>query len=116
MNRLDKVNQEQMRKDRPDIRIGDTVSVHVRIVEGNKERIQIFKGSVIAWKGSRINARFTVRRISHNVGVERIFPLHSPHITKIDIEARGDVRRAKLYYVRDRIGKAARIKTKYHNK
>lgn len=104
------IEQEQMKKDVPDFQPGDTVRVHVKVVEGDKERIQAFEGVVIARKGRGLTENFTVRRISYGVGVERIFPIHSPRIEKIEILRRGKVRRAKLYYLRERTGKAARIK------
>ncbi len=112
MNILDKINQEQLKSDIPQFNIGDTVKVHVLIVEGAKERIQIFSGIVIARDHSDINETFTVRRLSDGFGVERVFPLHSPRIAKLEVATRGDVRRAKLYYLRDRVGKAARVKEK----
>jgi len=96
----------------PDFFVGDTIKVHVLIVEGGKERIQGFSGTVIARDGGGVNETFTVRRISYGQGVERVFPVHSPRIAKIEVEMRGDARRAKLYYLRDRIGKAARVKEK----
>jgi large subunit ribosomal protein L19 len=102
-----KLSKEQMKKDVPVFAIGDTVKVHTKVVEGEKERVQIFAGVVIAKKGSGIQKAFTVRRISYGEGVERVFPLHSPRIDKIEVEHRGKVRRAKLYYLRDRIGKSA---------
>ena len=91
---------------------GDTVKVHQRVIEGNKQRIQVFEGVVIARRGSRSNASFTVRKVSYGIGVERVFPLHSPNIEKIEVTREGKVRRAKLYYLRNRRGKAARIKEK----
>lgn len=100
------------KQDIPAFDPGDTVKVHHRVVEGDKQRIQVFEGVVIARRGSRTNASFTVRKISYGVGVERIFPLHSPNIEKIEVIRRGKVRRAKLYYLRTRRGKAARIKEK----
>ena len=125
MNILDKISDEAIaqtaerranNKDGdaqiPDFFVGDTVRVHVLIVEGGKERIQVFSGTVIARDGGGVNETFTVRRISYGQGVERVFPLHSPRIAKIEVEMRGDVRRAKLYYLRDRIGKAARVREK----
>ncbi len=99
----------------PDFSPGDTVSVHVRVVEGSKERVQIFRGTVIARRGKSHSASFTVRKLSSGIGVERIFPLYSPSIAKIIVERRGDVRRSKLFYLRDRVGKAARIKEKIQN-
>ena len=109
MNQLQQVELPYLKTDVPEFRAGDTVSVHVRVVEGQKERIQIFKGVVIARRGGGTRASFTVRKISSSVGVERIFPLHSPSIAQIDVERRGKVRRAKLYYLRSLRGKAARI-------
>ena len=109
---LDKVNEPQLRKDIPDFRPGDTIRVHVRLkeAEGEKERIQPFEGVVISRRGRTTGASFTVRRVSFSIGVERIFPLHSPMISSIEVVQRGSVRRAKLYYLRGRKGKAARIK------
>ena len=104
-----KINQAQLRDDLPDFRAGDTVRVHARIVEGTRERIQLFEGVVIKRKGAGLQATYTVRKVSNGVGVERIFPLHSPRVAKIDVIRQGRVRRAKLYYLRDRNGKAARI-------
>ncbi len=100
------------KQDIPAFSPGDTVKVHQRVVEGDKQRIQMFEGVVIARRGSRTNASFTVRKVSYGIGVERIFPLHSPNIEKIEVTRRGKVRRAKLYYLRTRRGKAARIKEK----
>ncbi|HEX2153532.1 MAG TPA: 50S ribosomal protein L19 [Acidimicrobiia bacterium] len=110
MNDLQLLENAQLRDDLPDFRAGDTVKVHVRVVEGGRERIQIFEGVVIARNGGGAKASFTVRKISFGVGVERVFPLHSPIIDKIEVTRRGDVRRSKLYYLRDRVGKSARIK------
>ena len=110
MDILNVVTASQLRTDLPDFRPGDTIAVHVKVIEGEKERIQVFKGVCIAKKGSGINATFTVRKISNGVGVERIFPMHSPRIEKIEVIRPGKVRRAKLYYLRGRQGKAARIK------
>ncbi len=107
MNLLDKVSNEQRKKDVTPFNVGDTVKVHTRVVEGDKERIQIFQGVVIARKGGSINSNFTVRRISYGEGVERVFPLHSPKVAKIEVERQGAPRRAKLYYLRDRTGKDA---------
>jgi large subunit ribosomal protein L19 len=112
MNPTDLVDQPNLRSDVPDFGPGDTVKVHVRVVEGNKERIQVFQGVVIARSGSGIRETFKVRKVSYGVGVERTFPLHTPTIAKIEVVTRGDVRRAKLYYLRDRIGKAAKIREK----
>ena len=109
MNIIDKVEMESMRKDVADFDIGDTVNVHFRIIEGEKERIQIFKGTVIKRRGSGLRESFTVRRLVQGEGVERTFPLHSPKIDKVDVAVAGKVRRAKLYYLRDRIGKATKV-------
>jgi large subunit ribosomal protein L19 len=105
------VEREQLRTDLQDFNVGDTVKVHVKIVEGEKERIQPFEGVVIRKKGGGIRSTFTVRKISYGIGVERIFPMHSPRIDGIDVISRGKVRRAKLFYLRSLKGKAARIKT-----
>ncbi len=110
MNHLQTVESAHMRDDIPDFRSGDTVRVDVRVVEGGRERIQAFEGVVIARNGSGVRASFTVRKISFGVGVERVFPLHAPIVSKIEVTRRGDVRRSKLYYLRDRVGKSARIK------
>ena len=108
MNTLQKISQEQAKQDRhPDFVIGDTIKVHYKIKEGGKERIQIFEGLVIARKGSSVNASFTVRKISYGEGVERVFPLHTPRIAKIEVLNKGKVRRAKLHYLRGRVGKRA---------
>lgn len=108
---LDKINDEQLRKEaHPDFRIGDTVAVHVRIKEGDKERIQLFTGTVIARDGHGATETFTVRRVSFGEGVERIFPIHSPNVAKLEIVRTGKVRRAKLYYLRGLSGKKSRIK------
>jgi len=104
------IDEEQMKKDLPHFRPGDTVRVHVRVVEGTRERIQIFEGVVIAMKGGGLRETFTVRRVTYGVGVERTFPLHSPRIDKIEVVRYGVVRRAKLYYLRGLSGKAARIR------
>jgi large subunit ribosomal protein L19 len=112
MERVHQLAREQMRADLPAFRPGDTVEVHVRIVEGDKERIQIFKGVVIRKRGGLTGASFTVRKVSYGVGVERIFPTHSPNIDKVVVLTRGDVNRSRLYYLRQRVGKAARIKEK----
>ena len=112
MNLVERLERQQMKADLPEFEIGDTVDVHVQIVEGDKERIQVFNGTVIGRKGGGINASFTVRRIVQGEGVERSFPLHSPKIAKIEVTRRGLVRRAKLYYLRGKVGKAARIKEK----
>ncbi|MBN2176121.1 MAG: 50S ribosomal protein L19 [Demequinaceae bacterium] len=115
MGKLDEVAQGQLKSDIPAFRAGDTVKVHVKVVEGNRSRIQIFEGLVIARKGAGIAETFTVRKVSFGIGVERTFPLHSPTIEKIEIERKGDVRRAKLYYLRGLRGKAARIREKREN-
>ncbi|MBE3573023.1 MAG: 50S ribosomal protein L19 [Moorella humiferrea] len=109
-NIIEALEKEQMRSDVPDFRPGDTVRVHVKVIEGNRERIQVFEGTVIGRRGRGINETFTVRRVSYGVAVERIFPIHSPRIERIEIVRRGKVRRAKLYYLRGLSGKAARIK------
>jgi large subunit ribosomal protein L19 len=107
---IDKIDQEQMRFDHPEFRPGDSVKVHIRIIEGNKERIQIFQGVVIKRKNGQMDASYTVRKVSHGVGVEKTFALHNPRIEKIELVTRGRVRRSRLYYLRDRRGKAARIR------
>jgi len=112
MNPTDLVDRASLRDDIPDFAPGDTVKVHVRVVEGNRQRVQLFQGVVIGRKGSGLRETFTVRKVSFGVGVERTFPVHSPIVEKIEVAVRGDVRRAKLYYLRDRIGKAAKIKEK----
>jgi large subunit ribosomal protein L19 len=112
MNATDLVDQASLRDDIPDFGPGDTLKVHVRVVEGDRERIQMFEGVVIARRGSGVRETFTVRKVSFGVGVERTFPVHSPIIAEIENLRRGDVRRAKLYYLRDRTGKRARIKEK----
>jgi large subunit ribosomal protein L19 len=110
MNLLEMVEREQLRTDLLDFKVGDTVKVHVKIIEGEKERIQPFEGVIIRKKKGGIRSTFTVRKISYGIGVERIFPLHSPRIDRIDVISRGNVRRAKLFYLRSLRGKAARIK------
>jgi len=109
MNKLHDVEKEYLRSEAPEFRSGDTVKVHVKVREGDKERIQIFQGVVISRKGSSVNESFTVRKMSGGIGVERVFPLHSPILDKIEVLRRGRVRRAKLYYLRGLRGKAARI-------
>jgi len=109
MNPIDKIEAGQVRKDVPPFKPGDTVKVHVKVVEGDKERIQVFEGTVLGRSGTKNRETFTVRKMSYGVGVERIFPVHSLRIEKIEITMRGSVRRAKLYYLRDRAGKAARV-------
>jgi len=115
MNTLDALDADSLRADIPDFRPGDTVKVHVRVVEGNRSRIQVFQGVVIRRQGGGIRETFTVRKVSFGVGVERTFPVHTPVVEKIEILTRGDVRRAKLYYLRDLRGKAAKIKEKREN-
>ncbi len=112
MNTLDALDAESLRTDVPGFRPGDTLRVHVRVVEGSRERIQVFQGVVIRRQGSGVRETFTVRKVSFGVGVERTFPVHTPIIQKIEVATRGDVRRAKLYYLRDLRGKAAKIKEK----
>ena len=112
MNIIEALEKEQLRRDIPDFAPGDTVRVHAKIVEGSRERIQMFEGVVISRQGTGVRETFTVRRISYGIGVERMFPVHSPRIEKIDVLRKGIVRRAKLYYLRNLTGKAARIKEK----
>ncbi|NJP39994.1 50S ribosomal protein L19 [Oscillospiraceae bacterium HV4-5-C5C] len=112
MDLLQAVEQTQLRNAYPEIEIGDYVKMHLRITEGNRERIQIFEGTVISRKGQGLSESITVRRLSYGVGVERILPVHSPKIEKIELVRKGKVRRAKLYYLRDRVGKAAKVKEK----
>jgi len=112
MNTLDALDADSLRADIPDFRPGDTVKVHVRVVEGNRSRIQVFQGVIIRRQGGGIRETFTVRKVSFGVGVERTFPVHTPVVEKIEVVTRGDVRRAKLYYLRELRGKAAKIKEK----
>ena len=112
MNIIDTIEKEGMRTDIPVFNIGDTVKVHVRIKEGEKERIQIFEGIVIAKKHGGVSETFTVRKTAYGVGVERVFPINSPFVEKVEIVRHGRVRRAKLFYLRDRVGKAAKVKEK----
>lgn len=105
------IEKEQLRTDLPELRIGDTVKVFVKVVEGSRERLQAFEGTIIAKQNGGLRETFTVRRISYGIGVERIFPVHSPKIDHIDVIRHGKARRAKLYYLRDRVGKAARLRT-----
>jgi large subunit ribosomal protein L19 len=112
MKTTDIVDQQHLRDDIPAFGPGDELKVHVRVVESGKERIQVFQGNVIAITGSGIQESYTVRKLSYGVGVERTFPMHSPIVSKVEVVKRGDVRRAKLYYLRDRVGKAARVKEK----
>jgi large subunit ribosomal protein L19 len=115
MKPTDLIDQDSLRDDVPDFGPGDLVKVHVRVVEGNRERIQVFQGNVIGRQGSGLQETFTVRKVSFQVGVERTFPVHSPIIAKLELVSRGDVRRAKLYYLRNRTGKAAKIREKRVN-
>jgi large subunit ribosomal protein L19 len=115
MNPTDLVDRASLRDDIPDFAPGDTVKVHVRVVEGNRQRVQLFQGVVIGRKGSGLRETFTVRKVSFGVGVERTFPVHTPIVEKIELVSRGDVRRAKLYYLRDLRGKKAKIKEKRDN-
>ena len=110
MDALKLIAQDSLKTEVPEIEIGDTVKVHVKIREGEKERIQMFEGTVIARRGSGISETFTVRRVSYGVGVERVFPIHSPNVAGVDVIRHGRVRRSKLYYLRDRVGKAAKVK------
>lgn len=110
MNIMDKINKEQCKQNVAEFRVGDTVKVYTKIVEGETERVQLFTGVVIARKNGGIQETFTVRRISFGQGVERVFPLHSPRIEKIEVARHGKVKRSKLYFLRDKIGKAARVK------
>ena len=112
MKTTDIIDNDSLRDDIPDFAPGDELKVHVRVVEGGKERVQIFQGNVIRRQGGGLQETYTVRKLSYGVGVERTFPLHTPTIAKIEVVPRGDVRRAKLYYLRDRIGKAAKVKEK----
>lgn len=109
MNAVQAVEQEQIRDDIPQFKAGDTVKVHYRIVEGQTQRVQVFEGVCIAMKNSGVRRTFTVRKLSYGVGVERVFPLYSPRIEQIEVARRGRVRRSKLYYLRDRVGKAAKV-------
>ena len=112
MNALELISNSSMKDNAPVVEIGDTVKVHVKIKEGDKSRIQIFEGTVIAKKHGGISETFTVRRVAHGCGIERVFPLHSPAVDKVELVRHGKVRRAKLYYLRDRVGKAAKLKEK----
>ena len=112
MKSTDLVDNQYLRSDVPAFSPGDEVKVHVKVVEGNKERVQVFQGNVIRRQGSGVAETYTVRKISYGVGVERTFPVHTPSVQKIEVLRKGDVRRAKLYYLRDRVGKAAKIKEK----
>ena len=110
MDILNSITQGQIRNDLPQLNVGDTIKVHVKVTEGNRERIQIFEGTIICKKHGGISETFTVRRIASGVGVERTWPVHSPRIDRIEVVRRGVVRRAKLFYLRDRVGKAAKVK------
>ena len=112
MDLIKVLTNEQLKKDVPEVEVGNTVRVHNRIKEGNRERIQLFEGTVIAKNGGGISETFTVRRVSYGCGVEKTFPLHSPNVAGIDVTRHGKVRRAKLYYLRDRVGKASKVKEK----
>ena len=111
-NIIDRIDREQMRYDMPEFRVGDTVKVYIRIIEGSKERVQIFEGVCIRRKRGKMNASYTVRKVSHGVGVEKTFALHNPRVEKVEVVSEGKVRRSKLYYLRGLRGKAARIKEK----
>ena len=110
MDLIKELNKEQLQKEMPAVKVGDTVRVHVKVKEGSRERIQIFEGTVIAKKHGGIQETVTVRRMSYGVGVEKTFPMHSPNVEKFEVVRKGKVRRAKLYYLRDRVGKAAKVK------
>ncbi|MCD8220562.1 MAG: 50S ribosomal protein L19 [Ruminococcus sp.] len=114
MDALKMISEASMKQEAPKFNIGDTVKVHVRIKEGDKSRIQIFEGTVIAKKHGGISETFTVRRVAHGCGIERVFPLHSPVFDRVEVIRKGKVRRAKLYYLRDRVGKAAKVKEQIH--
>jgi len=115
MKSTDIVDSQYLRTDIPAFGPGDEVKVHVKVVEGNKERVQVFQGNVIARQGSGVQETYTVRKVSYGVGVERTFPVYAPTVAKLEVLKKGDVRRAKLYYVRDRVGKAAKIREKRDN-
>ena len=114
MDALKLIAQDSIKTDAPQFNVGDTVKVHVKITEGGKSRIQVFEGTVIAKKHGGVSETFTVRRVAHGCGVERVFPLHSPSVDKVEVVRMGEVRRAKLYYLRDRVGKAAKVKSKFN--
>ncbi len=114
MDALKLIAQDSIKADAPSFEVGDTVRVHVRITEGNKTRIQAYEGTVIAKKHGGVSETFTVRRVAHGCGVERVFPLHAPAVEKVEVVRTGKVRRAKLYYLRDRVGKAAKVKGKFN--
>ena len=112
MDALKLISDPSLKAEVPEVNVGSTVRVHVKIREGERERIQVFEGTIIAVKGSGISKTFTVRRVSYGVGVERVFPVHSPNVAKVEVVRNGKVRRSKLYYLRDRVGKAAKVKEK----
>ena len=112
MNLIEKLDQQNMKAELPEMNVGDTVRVHVKIKEGSRERTQVFEGTIIAKKHGGVEQTITVRRLSYGVGVEKVFPVHSPNIVNVETVRRGKVRRAKLYYLRDRVGKAAKVKEK----
>ena len=112
MDIMKNITEEQIRTDLPELKIGDTVKVHFKVREGSRERVQVFEGSIISKRGAGVSESFTVRRISYGVGVERVFPVNSPKIDKIEVVRQGKVRRAKLYYLKDRVGKATKVKEK----
>ena len=112
MDALRLISDSSLKAEVPEIKVGSTVRVHVKIREGERERIQVFEGTIIAMKGSGISSTFTVRRVSYGVGVERVFPVHSPNVAKVEVIRNGKVRRSKLYYLRDRVGKSAKVKEK----
>lgn len=112
MNMMDKINREQLKSDLPELKIGDTLKIHTRIIEGDKERVQIFTGTMIGRRGAGIGETIKLRRVAFGQGMERVFPLHSPRIAKIEVVKNATVRRAKLYYLRDCVGKATKLKEK----
>ncbi len=112
MDALKLISDSSLKTEVPEINVGSTVRVHVKIREGERERIQVFEGTVIAKKGSGVSSTFTVRRVAYGVGVERVFPVHSPNVAKVEVVRNGKVRRSKLYYLRDRVGKSAKVKEK----
>ena len=112
MDALKLISDSSLKAEVPAIKVGSTVRVHVKIREGERERIQVFEGTIIAVKGSGVSSTFTVRRVSYGVGVERVFPVHSPNVAKVELVRNGKVRRSKLYYLRDRVGKSAKVKEK----
>ena len=112
MDALRLISDSSLKAEVPEIKVGSTVRVHVKIREGERERIQVFEGTIIAVKGSGVSSTFTVRRVSYGVGVERVFPVHSPNVAKVEVVRNGKVRRSKLYYLRDRVGKSAKVKEK----